>query len=239
VQFYTTVISDMSFPHQTWSPADLAYEKIKQGIVALRYPPGEKLSEARLAAELQLGRSPIRSALSRLEGENWVRVFPQSGTFVREVDPRQVEELAELRLLLEAHTTRIAAMHISAKDLEQLRGEFDALKAKGAEDHIADFWALDDHFHSSIYRVAGNRRIEEILRNLKDQIRWVRAATATLPGRVTESLLEMDRVLNAMETRDPEAAAEAMSRHIGNIATSFKTMPRDQLSRLGKTDDRA
>jgi DNA-binding GntR family transcriptional regulator len=229
----------MSYPQQTWSPADLAYERIKQGILALRYPPGEKLSEVRLAAELELGRSPIRSALSRLEGENWVKVFPQSGTFVREVDPLEVEELAELRLLLETHTTRIAAMHISAADLEQLRGEFDALKAKGAEDHVADFWALDDHFHSTIYRVAGNRRIEEILRNLKDQIRWVRAATATLPGRVKESLLEMDRVLDAMEARDPEAAAEAMSRHIGNIATSFKTMPRDQLSRISNKDDRA
>jgi DNA-binding GntR family transcriptional regulator len=229
----------MSFPQQTWSPADLAYERIKQGILALRYPPGEKLSEARLAAELQLGRSPIRSALGRLESENWVKVFPQSGTFVREVDPLEVEELAELRLLLETHTTRIAAVHISVAALELLRGEFDALKFKGAEDHITDFWELDDHFHSSIYRVAGNRRIEEILRNLKDQIRWVRAATATLPGRVTESLLEMDRVLDAMEARDPDAAAEAMSRHIGNIASSFKTMPRDQLSRLGKTDDRA
>ena len=229
----------MSIPQQTWSPADLAYERIKQGILALRYPPGEKLSEVRLASELQLGRSPIRSALSRLEGENWVKVYPQSGTFVREVDPREVEELAELRLLLETHTTRIAALHIGAAELEQLRREFDALKVKGAEDHIADFWALDDHFHSTIYRVAGNRRIEEILRNLKDQIRWVRAATATLPGRVTESLLEMDRVLDAMEARNPDAAAEAMSRHIGNIATSFKTMPRDQLSRIGKADDSA
>jgi DNA-binding GntR family transcriptional regulator len=227
----------MSFPQQTWSPADLAYEKIKQGILALRYPPGEKLSEARLAAELQLGRSPVRSALSRLEGENWVKVLPQSGTFVREVDPLEVEELAELRLLLETHTTRIAAMQISVPELEQLRTEFDALKAKGAEDHIADFWAVDDHFHSTIYRVAGNRRIEEILRNLKDQIRWVRAATATLPGRVQESFLEMDRVLDAMEARNPEAAAEAMSRHIGNIAATFKTMPRDQFSRLGKKDD--
>lgn len=227
----------MSFPQQTWSPADLAYERIKQGILALRYPPGGKLSEVRLAAELQLGRSPIRSALGRLAGENWVKVFPQSGTFVREVDPLEVEELAELRLLLETHTTRIAAIHISVAELELLRREFDALKSKGAEDHITDFWDLDDHFHSSIYRVAGNRRIEEILRNLKDQIRWVRAATATLPGRVTESLLEMDRVLDAMEARDPDAAAEAMSRHIGNIATSFKTMPRDQLSRLSKTTD--
>lgn len=226
----------MPLRHQSWSPTDLAYERIKQGILALRYSPGEKLSEVRLAAELQVGRSPVRTALARLESENWVRVYPQAGTFVREVNLREVEELAELRLLLEAHATRTAAMHISAEELKQLRAEFDVLKAKRAEDHLADFWALDDLFHSSIYRAAGNRRIEEILRNLKDQIRWVRATTATLPGRVAESLREMDRVLVAMEARDPEAAAEAMSRHIGNIASSFKAMPRDQASRLGKTD---
>jgi DNA-binding GntR family transcriptional regulator len=228
----------MSFSYQTWSPADLAYERIKQGILSLRYPPGGKLSEVRLAAELELGRSPIRSALSRLEGENWVKVLPQSGTFVREVDPLEVEELAELRLLLETHTARTAAMNISVEELRQIRREFDALKAKDAEDHIADFWALDDHFHSSIYRAAGNRRIEEILRNLKDLIRWVRAANATLPGRVKKSFLEMNRVLDAMEARDPEAAAEAMSRHIGNIADSFKTLPRNQISKHGKNDQR-
>ena len=228
----------MPLRHQAWSPTDLAYERIKQGILALRYPPGEKLSEVRLATELQVGRSPVRTALARLESENWVRVYPQAGTFVREVNLREVEELAELRLLLETHATRIAAVHISAEELKQLRGEFDTFKTKRAEDHLADFWALDDRFHSSVYRAAGNRRIEEILRNLKDQIRWVRATTATLPGRVAESVREMDRVLVAMEARDSEAAAEAMSRHIGNIASTFKTMPRDQASRLGETDAR-
>ena len=132
----------MSFPQQTWSPADLAYERIKQGIVALRYPPGEKLSEVRLAGELQLGRSPIRSALSRLEGENWVRVYPTERDLRTRSRSAEVEELAELRLLLETHTTRIAALDISVEELELLRREFDALKVKGAEDHIADFWAL-------------------------------------------------------------------------------------------------
>src|SRR5665647_306042 len=174
MHFWSTATFDMSFPDQTWSPADLAYERIKQGILALQYPPGEKLSEVRLAAELELGRSSIRSALIRLEGENWVKVLPQSGTFVREIEPLEVKELAELRLLLETHAARTAAMNISVEELRQLRREFDALKARGVEDHNTDFVALDDHFHSSIYRAAGNRRIEEILRNLKDLIRWVR-----------------------------------------------------------------
>jgi DNA-binding GntR family transcriptional regulator len=215
----------MSSMQQVRSPAEVAYTRIKQAILNLTYLPGEKLSEVRLAADLQLGRSPIRSALARLESENWIRVLPQSGTFVRVLEANELEELSELRLLLECHTTRLAASKITDAQLVELRAMFDQLSAKRIEDHIPEFTALDTRFHSTIYQVAGNRRIEEILLNLKDQIVWVRAVTATLPGRVSQSLVEMDEVLRAMERRDPDAAATAMARHIGNIAATFKSMP--------------
>jgi DNA-binding GntR family transcriptional regulator len=207
----------MSYLQHVRSPAEVAYERIKHAILNLTYLPGEKLSEVRLAADLELGRSPIRSALARLESENWIRVL--------EAD--ELEQLSELRLLLECHATRSATANISDTQLADLRTTFNALKAKRIEDHIREFTALDTGFHSTIYRVAGNRRIEEILLNLKDQIVWVRAVTATLPGRVSQSLLEMDEVLQAMERRDADAAEQAMARHIGNIAATFKSMPGD------------
>jgi DNA-binding GntR family transcriptional regulator len=215
----------MPHTYHVRSPAEAAYERIKQAILNLTYRPGEKLSEVRLAADLALGRSPVRSALARLESENWIRVLPQSGTFVHVLEAGELEELFELRLLLEGHAVRSATAKISDAQLAELRSLFEQLKAEKVEDNIPQFTALDTQFHSTIYRVAGNRRIEEILLNLKDQIFWVRAVTATLPGRVSQSLLEMDEVLSAMERRDPEAAAEAMARHIGNIASTFKSMP--------------
>ena len=63
--------------------ATLAYEEIKRRIIDLEYPPGTKLSEAPLAEELGFGRSPIRTAFARLQGEGWVTISPQSGTYVR------------------------------------------------------------------------------------------------------------------------------------------------------------
>lgn len=208
------------------SPASAVYQRIKDAILELKYRPGQKLSETKLASDLQVGRSPIRSALARLEKEGWVRVLPQSGTFVREISPTEVQEMAELRLLLESDAARKAATRIAPEDLRRLRAKFDALKAAGVDQRFDEFLALDDLFHSTIHHAAGNRRITEILRTLRDQIHWVRVTTAALPGRVAESLLEMDRVLDAMERRDPETAAEAMRQHIGNIATSFQSMPR-------------
>lgn len=205
----------------TRTPAVQAYEQIKGSILNLRYRPGDKLSEARLAGELQLGRSPIRAALARLEGEGWIKVLPQSGTFVRQLSQQEVMDIAELRLLLEAHAAHRAAERIGIEDLKVLRVEFEGLKAKGVDGHFDEFLRIDDRFHTTLYRVAGNQRVAEILGNLRDQIHWIRVANAILPGRVAESLNEMDRVLVALERHDGVAAADAMRAHIGNIAQSF------------------
>lgn len=202
-----------------------AYCKIKEGILGLRYKPGQKLSETKLAADLRVGRSPVRSALARLERDGWVRVLPQHGTFVRKFSAEDVAAMSELRLLLEAHAASVAAAKVTPEELGLLRRQFEALKAKGAERNFEEFLALDDLFHGLVHRVANNPFITEILRNLRDQIHWVRVINAALPGRVEASLREMDRVLVAMEHRDGDAAAQAMRQHIGNIAHSYEAVP--------------
>ncbi len=199
-----------------------AYRKIKEGVLTLRYRPGQKLSEAKLAAELGVGRSPVRSALARLERDGWVRVLPQQGTFVRKFSAADVAAMSELRLLLEGHAAQVAAQKVTAQELARVRKDFEILKAKGAERHFDEFLTLDDNFHGLVYRFAGNPLITQILNNLRDQIRWVRASNAATPGRVDASLAEMERVLVALEHRDGDAAAHAMRQHIGNIADTYR-----------------
>lgn len=202
-----------------------AYRQIKDGVLAMRYRPGQKLSEAKLATELGVGRSPVRSALARLERDGWVRVRPQQGTFVRKFSAADIAAMSELRLLLEGHAAQAAAQTVTATELGQVRTMFEALKLKGAERHFEEFLVLDDMFHGLVYRAAGNPLVTEILNNLRDQIRWVRAFNAATPGRVDASFAEMERVLAALERRDGEAAAQAMRQHIGNIAISYRETP--------------
>jgi DNA-binding GntR family transcriptional regulator len=202
-----------------------AYRSIKQAILDRRYQPGQKLSEVKLAAEFNLGRSPIRSALARLERDGWVRVLPQHGTFVRRFSPEEVAAMSELRVLLESHAASVAATRVSREELAGLREKFEALEERKASKNFSEFLQLDDQFHGMVYRIAGNPLIAQILNNLRDQIHWIRVTTATLPGRVDESLQEMKRVVHAMEQRDPAAAAEAMRHHIGNIAASYESLP--------------
>ena len=135
-------------------------------------------------------------------------------------------ELATIRQLLEPYVARLAATRITAKELTALRGLAEELKETGLTGRFQEFTELDDRIHFAIHRAAGNRRIAGILRNLHDQIHWVRVSTATLPGRVEKSMREMDQILRALERRDPETAERAMRRHIRNIARSFRSMPR-------------
>lgn len=212
-----------------------AYRKIKEGILAVRFKPGQKLSETKLAADLGVGRSPVRSALARLECDGWVRVLPQQGTFVRTFSAEDVAAMSELRLLLEAHAVSVAAARVTPEELASLRIQFEALKARGAERNFKEFLALDDRFHGLVYRLANNPLITDILRNLRDQIHLVRVINAAVPGRVDASFAEMDRVLSAMERHDGEAAAQAMRQHIGNIAISYQAVPKH--SDEAKTDE--
>ncbi|HEY0219616.1 MAG TPA: GntR family transcriptional regulator [Afipia sp.] len=198
------------------------YEAIKEGIRSHAYPPGQKLSEARLAEQLGVGRSPVRTSLRRLEAEGWIEISPQSGSFVAEPSTSDVLELAELRRLLEAHAACEAATKLTDDELKMLREECDALKAIDLERDTDSLHAFDDIFHSTIHRAAGNKRITRMLRTLKDQIHWVRTFNTTVrPRRTSGSFAEMERVLEALERRNGEAAAALMAEHIQQIANTF------------------
>ncbi|HEX3954863.1 MAG TPA: GntR family transcriptional regulator [Stellaceae bacterium] len=205
------------------SAVEAAYRHIKQRIIAFFYPPGTKLSEVRLAREIGLGRSPIRSALARLKGEGWVAVSPQSGTYVRPPNSTEIEELIELRLVLEIHAASVAAQRMASLELKRLRHSFDALGDHIDEAGLDSFHEVDTQIHGTIYRAAGNSLMSGILLNLHERINWIRRAVVAPLARIRESQLELGDLLDALEARDPERAAGAMRAHIGNFDRSRKS----------------
>jgi GntR family transcriptional regulator, rspAB operon transcriptional repressor len=198
------------------------YAAIKKRILERRYSPGERLSEARLVQELGLGRSPIRTALARLKNEGWIAVSPQSGTYIKSLSEKEIQDLVALRLLLETHVTQFAAANISEEQLRKLRRSFQMLfppdRAKVNEDYFDEFNEFDSLFHLTIYRAAGNTLITDILLNLLDKVQWLKTASRTSPARIKSGFMELERILKALEARDANKAAALMCEHIGNAA---------------------
>src|SRR5260221_2064077 len=93
------------------------YEGIKQLILSGKLRPGQKLAERDLGERLKVSRTPIREALGRLVQDGLVESRPQRGHFVREVDAKTVEDLYDLREMLEKHAIRLAMRRLSEADL--------------------------------------------------------------------------------------------------------------------------
>ena len=210
--------------------AFVAYSEIKRRIVETDYRVGEKLSEARLAADTGLGRSPIRSALARLKTEGWVSVSPQSGTYVKALSNRDVEEVTDLRLLLEMHSTAAAARKITDGEIERLQRAFRAQGPLAEAGDVEAFILLDSDVHGTIYRVADNGLIAGILTDLRDKVQWIRRACSVSSERVQDGYYELRRVFEALAARDADAAAERMRLHIHNAAAFCRTVDVSKLS---------
>jgi len=159
----------------TRSLHEQAYEILRERIATGMYPPGTYLSENSLAAELELSRTPLRAAIERLQAEGVLERRPRIGTFVRIVEPAELEEIYEIRLQLETLAARRAATHISDDELSCLQALVTEMAAiAGAmrtadeeelldHDRIAHLIAADLTFHQVLVWASGNRWIHRIL----------------------------------------------------------------------------
>jgi DNA-binding GntR family transcriptional regulator len=197
--------------------AGAAYREIKRRIIEFAYSPGEKLSEVRLSNELGIGRSPIRTALARLQSDGWIDVSPQSGTYVRGLSAKEIDDVLEIRLVLETYVAGAAAKRISDGALRKLRRAFDAFGPKVTSDRMNEYLELDLEVHLAIYHAAGNDLITQNLLNLIDKVRWIRRGSTAWPLRIQEAYEEVERILTALEKRNAGAAREAMRQHIQAI----------------------
>lgn len=195
-----------------------AYREIKRRIVELEYGLGERLSETRIASELNVGRSPVRSALARLKSEGWVAVSPQIGTFVKALTNRDIEEVTELRTVLEMHAVRVACKRVTEQELESLHVAFETLGPSIIAGRGELFIDLDKQFHLTIYQAANNKLILNILMNLRDKVQWIRRACAVSHERVQDGFREIQEIFQALEARKGDKAAECMRTHIQNAA---------------------
>lgn len=198
--------------------AFMIYREIKRRIVDLHYQAGEKLSETRLAEELGVGRSPIRTALSRLKSEGWIAVSPQSGTYIKALTVREIREVTELRMLLEMHVTGAATPRLTDAALKTLRADFDAHAPLVAQGDADAFIAVDNRLHMAIYDATENALIRQTLLDLRDKVQWIRRVCAVSQERVEEGFGELQVVLEALERRDADGAARAMHTHVKNAA---------------------
>lgn len=146
------------------SLADKAYVAILDRLIMLDIRPGEPIDDDQLAKELRIGRTPVREALKRLEGDRLVVTYPRRGTFATGVDMSDLGQITEVRALLEPLAARRAAERAAPTmqaELLDMAARLEQLVVSEAERHVLMRWDLA--VHRSIYRAAGNPHLEDVL----------------------------------------------------------------------------
>jgi DNA-binding GntR family transcriptional regulator len=224
-----------NIPNNELNNAGVVYRELKRRITELFYKPGDRLSEVGIATELGFGRSPVRTAFSRLQSEGWIDISPQSGTFVRGLSDTEITEILEARVVLESYLAGRAATKISDAELVRLREAFSSFGERVSTGRLDDYLELDLQFHLAIYQAAGNQLIAGILVSLIDKVRWIRRGSTPYPLRINDAFVEIHAVLDALEARDAEAASTAMRTHIENTLAFRRNKPAQSLGADSQT----
>lgn len=189
-----------------------AYELIKEKITSLELAPGSPIDEGILADEMEMGLVPVRQALNLLAHDHLVTT-EALGLFVSRVEVPDLQQISEIRMLLEPYCAGQAAVHASADDivvLEALSQE----QGKTPSDQPKQLFDLDHKFHQAIARAAKNKYLAEILEDFYGHSR--RVWFLVLPhldflSTAVESHLEL---VQAIKSKDGEKAAQIMREHV-------------------------
>jgi DNA-binding GntR family transcriptional regulator len=146
-----------------------AYLTLRRRLADGTYPPGSHLREEDLAAQLGVSRTPVREALRRLDAEGWLRVVPNQGAFAADWSQRDIEEIFDLRALLETHAAERAATAPDRGALAVMEAACDEAEAALPGGDLGKLEVISDanvRFHQTLWEMSGQTRCRAILASL-------------------------------------------------------------------------
>lgn len=196
---------------------ELAYEYIKEAILTNKLKPGTPVREMDIVAQLNMSRTPIREAMRDLEAEGLLVSFSSRGTFVASITPYDVEEISELRTLMEIWALERSFYRITDAELDYIQEEVEQAKETGdwERNHRADRL-----LHKLIVEKSGSRRAVQFINNLNTQIERIRRVSASHHGRSQLSYEEHMRIVQCIRSRDIEASRTALKQHLQSVGAS-------------------
>jgi DNA-binding GntR family transcriptional regulator len=197
------------------SLADRAYHEIKALLQNGVFAPGSFLSERQLAKQLGMSKTPVKSALVRLEMEGFLSVAPQQGIVVREMPIHEILDLFDIRIALESFVVRRIAGRLLPEQAvrlkENLRGQSVAVRKGDQESSIR----LDTEFHTLLCEFSGNREITEVMLRLRDKLhRIIFRIQRLTPQRLAAGVREHAQIAQAVFQGKGDLAARRVVDHL-------------------------
>jgi DNA-binding GntR family transcriptional regulator len=191
----------------------LAYKSIKDHIWEGDLDEGARLTEEQLSKMLGISKSPVREALNRLEAEGLVRIEPRRGAYVRVFSAKEIEDLYEIREVLETHV--VETVEVTPELVAQLWESVRQMERYFQAGEKYRYLEEAGNFHSLLARGTGNDLLVKTLENLYQQVWVFRRKTYDISRAHALDLHAM--IVTALEKRDRREARRLMKDHIGAV----------------------
>lgn len=193
---------------------EIVFEHLRESIIMGKMKPGERLMEIQLAESLGVSRTPVREAIRKLELEGLVIMVPRKGAYVSEVSLKDIKEALEIRVSLEGLGAYLAAERMDQDEIETLKNKHEELKRCIENGDVSCIVEKDTELHDIIFKSTKNTMLMELVDGLREQVQRFRVSYVSGHSSSSDLAKEHQRIIDAIEKRDKEAAKMYAEEHI-------------------------
>lgn len=210
--------------HQENSLRGYVFQSIRDKILNGTYKEHEELREVALGKELGVSRTPVREALRQLELEGLVTIIPNKGAFVTGITQKDIQDIYEMRFMLEGLCARWATEHITEEQLEELEeiiflSEFHSRRYGSSADQVTE---LDGRFHRVLYEASQSRMLSHVLTDFHRYSLMARHSSMVSEERARKSIREHKQILRAIRDKDANLAEQLANEHVLHVMQNLR-----------------
>lgn len=195
---------------------DVVFHTLRDAILRGDLQPGERLMEIHLANELGVSRTPVREAIRMLEKEGLAVTIPRRGAHVARMTEKDLEDVLEIRDVLDELAARDACERMDGEDFEALEQALDDFRRVARSRDVRAVTEADEKFHDVIYAGSKNPKLVSIVKNLKEQMYRFRFEYLKKMDDFTPLTKEHEAILQALKDRDRNLVSQKMHDHLQN-----------------------
>ena len=199
---------------------DVVFNTLRQAILKGELKPGERLMEIALAERLGVSRTPIREAMRKLEQEGLVVMIPRRGAQVANITEKDLNDVLEVRIALENVAIEKACARMSEEEMSRLWLAAKEFEHTITEGNLVKLAEADVAFHEIIYQASDNKRLIQVLNNMREQIYRYRVEYLKREEAHPQLIAEHAEIIEYISKGEKKAATDVMCNHIDNQVTT-------------------
>lgn len=193
-------------------------QSLRDAILDGRLKPGQRLVERELCELLDISRTLLREALQQLQAEGLVTTILHKGPSVALIGAKELSQIYQVRQALESLVGRGFAANASNDQVQELRRQLELVKATKTAHSPRDILVAKGGFYTVLFDGCGNSVASMVLTQLNNRMLLYKHLSLSAPGRVEETMAELEAIVSAIEMRDAEEAARLCAVHVANAA---------------------